>query len=113
MNGKVAEDLANKEKYFVLYCWYAKNIYHTCGLDNRRLLSHCIVNQIRTIFLEASGEYSFDFFNRLFKSPTKLTRTRKKKSPSPKEDGKTENPSVQEQVAWQTCPQEVFIPQDL
>ena len=35
MNGKVAEYLTNKEKRFVLYCWYTKNIYHTCGLGNR------------------------------------------------------------------------------
>ena len=35
MNGKVTEYLTNKEKRFVLYCWYAINIYHTCGLGNR------------------------------------------------------------------------------
>ena len=33
--GKVADFLTNKEKRFVLYCWYAINIYHTCGLGNR------------------------------------------------------------------------------
>ena len=34
-NGKVTAYLTNKEKRFVLYCWYAINIYHTCGLGNR------------------------------------------------------------------------------
>ena len=34
MNGRVFEFTTNKEKYSVLYGWYAQNVYITCGLRN-------------------------------------------------------------------------------
>ena len=34
INGKITECLLNKKHRFGMYGWYAKNIYHTCGLGN-------------------------------------------------------------------------------
>ena len=71
---------------------------------------HCIVNEIRTIFPEASGEYSSDLFNRLFKSPTKPTRIRKKKSPPPKKTVKPKTPRCKSKSPSKPAPRKSLSP---
>ena len=71
---------------------------------------HCIVNEIRTIFTKASREYSSDLFNRLFKSPTKPTRIRKKKSPPPKKTVKPKTPRCKSKSPGKPAPRKSLSP---
>ena len=57
MDGKEHTNLTNKERRFVLYWWFATNVYLICGSRNRCKLPICLINGIRKEYPEADNNY--------------------------------------------------------
>ena len=56
VEGKYSETMTNKEKRFLLYWWFATNIYLVCGRHNRCELPDCLIEKIRKVYPNPQGE---------------------------------------------------------
>lgn len=52
------EKMKNSEKRFILYYWYATNIYKVSGKSNRLELPDCLTTAIRNLYPEEDGVYN-------------------------------------------------------
>ena len=55
-DDKTSETMINKEKRFLLYWWFATNIFMTCGRHNRVELPSCLIEHIREVYPNEEGE---------------------------------------------------------
>ena len=56
--SKDTTDMNNSDKRFVLYYWYATNIYHVSGRHNRIELPECLIGAIRKLFPSTDKRYA-------------------------------------------------------
>ena len=56
VEGKYLDTMTNKEKIFILYWWFATNIYLVYGRHNRCELPDCLIEQIRKVYPNPHGE---------------------------------------------------------